>query len=104
MKCSTCGSDNTTDANFCEECGASLRPTLGADEHLCPSCEEIIKKAAELCPKCGVRLRDTSGRKSAKPSSKWLRAIPIVSLILGILGTLMLLADIDSGVEYWLST
>ena len=64
---------------------------LGPDEQFCSSCGEVIKKAAEICPKCGVRLRDTSAGESAKPSSKWLLAVPIGSLILGIVGVLTLL-------------
>ena len=111
MYCRTCGHENPEHSMFCGGCGASQsasptsdigvapsalpttgeRRLLGDDEQFCYSCGEIVKKAAAICLKCGVIPRDAFGGKSANPSSKLLLAIPVGSLILGIVGVLTLL-------------
>ena len=113
MKCTACGNENPKDGQFCGGCGTSLsvstasstgvesaevpmtedRRQLGPDEHFCSSCGEIIKKLAEICPKCGVRLSDASDREKTSPQSSWLLAIPITSLVLGIIGSQMFFVD-----------
>ena len=59
----------------------------------CQTCGHENPEDAMFCKDCVVRLRDASGGESAKPSSKWLLAIPIGSLILGIIGLLTFFDD-----------
>src|SRR5260370_34714628 len=49
MRCSSCGSENSTDAAFCEQCGRRL-------EFLCPACKASVNPGARFCKKCGASL------------------------------------------------
>jgi class 3 adenylate cyclase len=49
MRCSNCGSENPSDAAFCEQCGRKL-------ELLCPACRETVSADARFCRKCGTSL------------------------------------------------
>ena len=51
------------------------------DEMFCPSCGEIIKKAAEICPKCGVRVK----MQNNVTLSRW-TVVLLLSIFLGSLG------------------
>jgi hypothetical protein len=49
MLCSSCNSENSGDATFCEQCGARL-------EARCPSCQTPVSQGARFCKKCGISL------------------------------------------------
>jgi class 3 adenylate cyclase/tetratricopeptide (TPR) repeat protein len=49
MLCTNCGSDNTPDAAFCEECGRRI-------EVICPACQAPVSPTARFCKKCGAGL------------------------------------------------
>ena len=65
MKCSTCGTDNPANARFCGNCRQSL-------------VEESTESASTV----------TGATES--PRSSWFLAIPITSLVLGIIGLITL--------------
>jgi ribosomal protein L40E len=50
MKCSVCGTLNSTAAAFCRQCGLKL----GARE--CPKCQGALEPDAQFCSSCGTRL------------------------------------------------
>ncbi len=50
MRCSSCGVENSTAANFCEECGTKLAP-------VCPQCGCEVKPSAKFCRDCGTPLK-----------------------------------------------
>lgn len=56
--------------------------TLQADEQFCPSCGEIIKKAATMCVKCGVPVASDSSDVSGKSRTTAL----LLNLFLGFFG------------------
>jgi ribosomal protein L40E len=60
MRCSSCGSENSTDAAFCEQCGARLQTTI------CPSCSAPAGPAAKFCRSCGASLSDDSPPKASE--------------------------------------
>ena len=47
MLCINCGSDNTPDAAFCEQCGRRI-------EVICPACKAPVSPSARFCKKCGA--------------------------------------------------
>ena len=51
IRCSACNAVNAEDANFCDECGASLGK---AKE--CPACHEQNDADAKFCDNCGQAL------------------------------------------------
>lgn len=53
----------------------------GPDEQYCPSCGEVIKKAAEICPECGVRQKP-----AVSSSSKDRVTAGILAILLGWIG------------------
>ena len=46
MKCSKCGLEFRTNANFCEGCGIHLLP-------ICSACGAQLSETAKFCPQCG---------------------------------------------------
>lgn len=50
MKCSRCGKKNAAGANFCEHCGAGLKPLV------CPKCGKENMVASKFCKYCGEAL------------------------------------------------
>ena len=62
MRCLSCGSENSTDAAFCEQCGARL-------QIICPSCRTPAGPAAKFCRSCGASLSDDSPPKAAERAS-----------------------------------
>src|SRR6266851_3408835 len=62
MRCSSCGSENSTDAAFCEQCGARLQT-------ICPSCRTPAGPAAKFCRSCGASLSDDSPPKAPERAS-----------------------------------
>src|SRR5712692_7112603 len=62
MRCSSCGSENSTDAAFCEQCGARLQT-------ICPACRTPARPAAKFCRSCGASLSDDSPRKGPERAS-----------------------------------
>lgn len=53
MNCPKCANENTDDALFCKNCGASLKIQ---DPSLCPHCNNEISNSAKFCNKCGISL------------------------------------------------
>ena len=49
MNCTNCGFNNDADAEFCENCGASLT-------RACTNCGNVLKPGAKFCKKCGTPL------------------------------------------------
>ena len=45
MNCRGCGTENTADSLFCEQCGATF-------EFTCPSCGAPCSSTAKFCSKC----------------------------------------------------
>src|SRR5216683_7249879 len=62
MRCSSCSSENSTNATFCEQCGARLQT-------ICPSCLTPARPAAKFCRSCGASLGDDSTRKGPERPS-----------------------------------
>jgi ribosomal protein L40E len=50
MKCSVCGTMNSTDALFCKQCGSRLRVSE------CPRCMATVDPGARFCSNCGSEL------------------------------------------------
>jgi class 3 adenylate cyclase/predicted ATPase len=59
MRCPSCNHDNSTDALFCDACGAKL-------ESICATCGTTNQPGARFCKKCGTRIATESA--SAKPA------------------------------------
>jgi class 3 adenylate cyclase/ribosomal protein L40E len=55
MLCTGCGSENPSDATFCEQCGRKL-------EQLCPACRAPVSPGARFCKKCGASMNPASAR------------------------------------------
>ncbi len=56
QKCPNCGKENTENAKFCIDCGASL-----SDHNLrCPRCNSVTTSNSKICPKCGYRFTSVS--------------------------------------------
>src|SRR5499433_549553 len=62
MICTECQSENSSDAIFCDHCGARL-------ETACPECGEPNRGGATFCKKCGQRL-DRVGAVALKTEQK----------------------------------
>ena len=62
MRCSSCGSENSRDASFCEQCGARLQT-------ICPSCKTPAGPAAKFCRSCGASLGDDSPQEGSERAS-----------------------------------
>src|SRR5262249_21088954 len=62
MICTECQSENSSDAIFCDHCGARL-------ETACPECGELNRGGATFCKKCGQRL-DRVGAVALKTEQK----------------------------------
>lgn len=52
MQCRKCGSDNSSDRQFCGGCGASLSDA-------CPECGFVIDRVANYCGHCGAAIQAT---------------------------------------------
>ena len=61
MKCSKCGAENRTAANFCIECGNKLILT-------CTRCEHFNLPGSKFCEKCGFNLVEEAGPVSRELS------------------------------------
>jgi membrane protease subunit (stomatin/prohibitin family) len=48
--CAKCGALNVDKAKFCNECGASLKPSA------CPKCGNAVQPSAKFCIECGTAL------------------------------------------------
>jgi ABC-type oligopeptide transport system substrate-binding subunit/class 3 adenylate cyclase len=62
MLCHKCGFANDADAEFCENCGASLA-------HACANCGTVLKPGAKFCKKCGTPVGGTSAVSPAPPAA-----------------------------------
>ena len=62
MLCAKCNRDNSSDASFCEGCGAKL-------ELVCPACKASVSPGARFCKKCGTSIGSAKADVSASASS-----------------------------------
>jgi class 3 adenylate cyclase/tetratricopeptide (TPR) repeat protein len=69
MICANCGSDNTADATFCEQCGRML-------ERFCPACNASVSPGARFCKKCGGNI-STIQRRLKQATTKLDQGIKI---------------------------
>ena len=66
MKCSNCGTENTDDSRFCEQCGTKLEIIIK-----CPKCGKENPDGAKFCLGCGNKLEDQiSDEKEDSKDSK----------------------------------
>jgi ribosomal protein L40E len=74
--CSTCGAAGPAEAQFCVECGATLRVATGATQKLptlrCGGCQAVLPPYARFCPLCG----HTVGAKPAPTAARPQRLAP----------------------------
>jgi ribosomal protein L40E len=49
--CPSCGAENPEEANFCNECGVSLRQTVA-----CGACGAENRSGARFCGQCGQKM------------------------------------------------
>jgi class 3 adenylate cyclase len=68
MKCPNCAFENTSDANFCENCGQPL-------ERACPNCGKPVTPNAKFCKNCGFRLAGAPAQAPANVKSEPLDAL-----------------------------
>jgi PPM family protein phosphatase len=66
IQCPRCSASCPDEFNYCEECGAALRPAVVAetvakvqgpsagDQLSCPSCGITLEAGTEFCPHCGI--------------------------------------------------
>jgi hypothetical protein len=62
MKCGSCGSENSPEGRFCEQCGTPL-------EAHCPECGAGVGLTARYCGSCGCRLATAEGARSSAAAS-----------------------------------
>jgi uncharacterized membrane protein YvbJ len=78
MKCTTCGTDNPSDMNFCQECGQPFpKPVIKSSEELqhfkitslvtCPACGYHNRAGVKFCEECGQPLPKIEIISSPKP-------------------------------------
>jgi class 3 adenylate cyclase/tetratricopeptide (TPR) repeat protein len=100
MRCSSCKTDNPTDAAFCEQCGSKL-------ELLCPACKAAVSPGARFCKKCGtaiaasaasvkkstdgpIQIADTTAPENVAGERK-----TVTALFADIKGSMELIEDLD---------
>jgi len=101
MLCSTCNSDNTADAAFCEQCGSKL-------ELLCPGCKAPVSPGARFCKKCGTALGAPAADAAKKSNIAPIRIVDapysenlagerktVTALFADIKGSTELMEDLD---------
>src|SRR5689334_14425524 len=95
MLCASCGSDNPTDAAFCEQCGRKL-------ELRCPACGTPVGSGARFCRKCGASLKPASTHSGvsalAQPSEAEVsegERKTVTALFADIKGSMELMEDLD---------
>ena len=49
--CPNCGSKNTSDSQFCMECGSTLK-----NSKICPNCGTVAQSGDMFCAECGTKL------------------------------------------------
>ncbi len=62
MRCPRCRAESTTEARFCEDCGARL-------EAVCPSCGVPVNPGKKFCRSCGAALSTDATSRFASPES-----------------------------------
>jgi hypothetical protein len=100
MLCSSCKTDNPSDATFCEQCGSRL-------ELLCAVCNAVVSPGARFCKKCGSAIEaDAAGSKKSnhapivvidRPASENLdgERKTVTALFADIKGSMELMEDLD---------
>jgi class 3 adenylate cyclase len=66
MLCSSCKTENTADASFCEQCGSKL-------ELVCPTCKTTHSPLARFCKKCGTALGAAGAASATKTDEARIR-------------------------------
>lgn len=54
ISCPKCSSQVTANSNFCNYCGAPLKPQQVVLK-ICPRCKNRIAESAKYCPECGKK-------------------------------------------------
>jgi class 3 adenylate cyclase/tetratricopeptide (TPR) repeat protein len=101
MLCSSCKTDNPSDATFCEQCGSRL-------ELVCAACKAAVSPGARFCKKCGssieapatasekeledARIRVTDARASENIEGE---RKTVTALFADIKGSMELMEDLD---------
>src|SRR5712671_6303041 len=62
MRCTKCGTDNATDARFCNQCATPLNQA-------CPKCAHLNAPEAKFCAQCAVALGGRAAIGSDAPDS-----------------------------------
>lgn len=57
ISCPKCGSQVTADSNYCNNCGASLKPQPVILK-ICLRCWGRIPEKAKFCPECGQKQKE----------------------------------------------
>jgi membrane protease subunit (stomatin/prohibitin family) len=55
VACAKCGTQNTTGAKFCSNCGATQQTLQGASVE-CPTCHSQVQAGSKFCASCGTSL------------------------------------------------
>gem|GEM_PF-2650364 len=56
LVCPKCNTQVTPVANYCDNCGAPLKPQVTLK--ICPHCKSRIVEAAHFCPECGQKQKE----------------------------------------------
>jgi predicted nucleic acid-binding Zn ribbon protein len=71
MKCPKCQTENPKDAQFCGECGTTLRSAVKTTGSTCPSCGEAYKPDEAFCQNCGAVLTEKKAPKEKGGRSRY---------------------------------
>jgi predicted amidophosphoribosyltransferase len=71
MKCPKCKTENPKDAQFCGECGATLRAAAKTTGPICPSCGEAYTSEEAFCKNCGAVLAEKKAPKEKGGRSRY---------------------------------
>ena len=71
LVCPSCGTENSSGARFCSECGAALQRT-------CPACGFEQPASATFCSNCGIALRDDARRAEAADERQERRVVTVL--------------------------
>src|SRR5215468_3017313 len=101
MLCSSCKTDNPSDAAFCEHCGSKLELT-------CPECKAAVSPGARFCKKCGTAIESAAPASAKKSDDGPIRVTDasasenlegerktVTALFADIKGSMELMEDLD---------
>lgn len=85
--CLSCKSPNSTNARFCNACGAVLKESTPPPQispspkarKICSGCNKINDAAARFCLRCGAKLPATASVPAfGEPAGFWIRALALL--------------------------